>query len=71
MPKAYQTGRTYPKYLFMTYAWYADEWWISDDVNCTGSEMEEVLEFSLALTPYPEIEDRNAITDEGVVGRVM
>ena len=58
-PQAYQLGLKYPKHLFLTYGSYESHWWATNDsqVECTPTEMAEVLQFSLAALHFPSLSD--------------
>ena len=59
---------TYPRYAFITYAWYRNYWWVPQgDINCTVQEMEEVLNHSLAVFADPRIQNSSQIVDAGIV----
>ena len=59
---------TYPRYAFITYAWYRNYWWVPQgDINCTVQEMEKVLNHSLAVFADPRIQNSSQIVDAGIV----
>ena len=59
---------TYPRYVFMTYGWYASDWWIPrNDVNCTIENMEQVLNHSLSVFAYPSIQNVSQVVEAGIV----
>ena len=59
---------TSPRYVFITYAWYSNYWWVPrEDVNCTVKDMEEVLNRSLAILSDPGILNSSEIVDAGIV----
>ena len=53
--QAYQLGLKYPKHLFLTYGSYESHWWATNDsqVECTPTEIADVLQFSLAALHFP------------------
>ena len=57
--------------MWIVFGWYDDEWWLmSDDANpfgCTGEQLYEVLDGSLALQHYPI----NEQVDQVVVGDLV
>ena len=68
--QAYNEGLRYPKYLFLLYGWYEQNWWMKDPgdmLNCTKEERETVLEYSLAIQVDEFITDDSAIADTGIV----
>ena len=61
-------------YLWLTFAWYPDDWWLSqsprDIVNEDEScQLERIVEYSIAidLFPYVPPEAYNDTTDVGLV----
>ena len=59
---------TSPRYVFMTYAWYSNYWWVPQgDVDCTVENMEQVLERSPAILSDPGILNSSEIVDAGIV----
>ena len=56
--QAYIRGFHYPKYMFLTYGWYASKWWEiagdSSKYNCTAEERASVLTYTLGPL-IPEI----------------
>lgn len=71
--QAYKLGYTYPRYTFLTIAWYAQRWWTlePEKYGCTAMEFEEVLEYSLSLLhlPYAKFLDQERETDTELVRR--
>lgn len=61
----------YPRYVWITYAWYQDKWWTSavngDPVMCSENEFVELLRQSLAIGNFPFSSDPDAQTDVGMV----
>jgi hypothetical protein len=50
--KASRLGFHYPKYMFITYGWYVNNWWtgpgFSAEYNCTDEQRATVLPYTLA-----------------------
>ena len=71
--QAYMKGFTYPRYAWITYGWYQDEWWTAavtdNDVNCTDAELASFLDRVLAVQNIPAAENLTAPTDTGLVSR--
>lgn len=66
--QAHKLDMTYPRYVYITYGWYANYWWVpKEDINCTVQEMEEVLDNSLAMFAYPRIQNSSEVIDAGIV----
>lgn len=67
--QAYRQGYSYPRYLFFTISWYAEEWWTKgvEEYGCTAEEMERVLKYSMTLLilPYARYVDNSTQTDTG------
>ena len=56
--KAYQSRRYYPNYLWIVPGWYSDNWWREfpdylTTLNCTLTQVEQVLNRSLTFLPVP------------------
>ena len=59
---------TSPRYVFMTYAWYSNYWWVPQgDVDCTVKNMEQVLDRSPTILSDPGIMNSSEIVDAGIV----
>ena len=71
--QAYMKGFTYPRYAWITYGWYQDEWWTAavtdNDVNCTDAELASFLDRVLAVQNIPAAENLTAPTDTGLVSQ--
>ena len=69
--QAYRLGFHYPKYMFITYGWYANNWWTipatSSRYNCTAEERATVLPYTLAPTVPEFPTDLNAQAEPGIV----
>lgn len=70
--QAYRRGYTYPRYVWLLYAWYAERWWTEEinpqTANCTDNQLAGFLERGIAMQIYPIAFDGNATTDTGLVG---
>ena len=69
MYKGFKTGRIYPRYTFITYGWYHPGWWLFNDTTCSTQEIKSVLDYSLAVTQYPDTTNKTALTDEDIVSK--
>ena len=58
-----------PHHLFLTLAWYAQQWWLEEDQlsTCTPHQLESVLPSSLALTYFTFLQNHGMTTDTGIV----
>ena len=70
-PQAFDRGLRYPQYLFLTYAWYSDQWWELDTENltCSADDRASVLPRTLALLHFDFIQhfDLESPTDTDIV----
>ena len=61
----------YPRYVWITYAWYQDQWWTSavngDPIRCSDDELSQLLVQSLAIEVLPVADDPDDKTKVGVV----
>lgn len=61
----------YPRYVWITYAWYQDQWWTSgvnnEPIRCSEDELVQLLRLSLAIEIVPVPDDPSAQTDVGLV----
>lgn len=61
----------YPRYVWITYAWYREEWWTSaindEPIRCSEDELVQLLRLSIAIEIVPVSGDPNAKTDVGLV----
>lgn len=61
----------YPRYVWITYAWYEDKWWTSEvdnePINCDDDELAQMLRQSLSVEVLPVPDDPHAETNVGVV----
>ena len=73
--QAYRLGFRYPKYIFMTYGWYADKWWTgsatSSQYNCTAEERATILPYTMGplLPEFPA--DLDAEAEPGIVSLIL
>ena len=68
--KALARGMVYPEYVWMSYGWYTQNWWLDvEDTSCTADEMKRAIRRSLAIHhfPIPTSEEEDAPTDVGYV----
>ena len=63
--KALARGMIYPEYVWMSYGWYTEKWWLEEDTDCTAEQMQRAIARSLAIHhfPIPTSEEENAPTD--------
>lgn len=61
----------FPKYLFITYYWFSEGWWLDSRANCEVSELIAATNGSIAVDYYPEAlnDERDSPTDVGYVSR--
>lgn len=61
----------YPRYVWITYAWYQEGWWTSavndDPIGCSEDELVQLLRLSLSVQIVPVSDNLNAQTDVGLV----
>ena len=59
--KALARGMTYPEYVWMSYGWYTENWWLEEDTDCTADEIERAIQRSLSIHhfPLPTSEEEN------------
>ena len=54
--QAHRLGMQYPKYVFLTYGTYEQQWWISQsnhsDNECSSDDIAYTLQYSLAVTHF-------------------
>ena len=67
--QAYKQGIRYPRYTFIIYGWYSPGWWIpsGSTLNCTTSNMESVLQYSIAVLQHQFTSNNTAPTETGKV----
>ena len=61
-------------YLWLTFAWYPDEWWTEpanrtnyNPVTCPQDVLESMIEHSIIIDHYAYVQDKNSSTDVGIV----
>ena len=61
----------FPRYVWITYAWYQDRWWTSDvndeQISCGEDEIVQLLKQSIAIEVVPVSDDPEQATDVGLV----
>ena len=75
MLQAYSRGLTLENgYLWLSYAWYPDEWWIKpanrtnyEPALCSREVLETMLEYSIVIDHYAFVDDKNMSTSIGIV----
>ena len=73
--QAYDLGLTlFNGYLWLSYAWYPDEWWTEpanrtnyEPVVCPREVLESMIEHSIIIDHYAYVLDKNSSTDVGIV----
>ena len=69
--KALARGMIYPEYVWMSYGWYTQNWWLDEheDTSCTADQIKRAVWRSLAIHhfPIPTSEEEDAPTDVGYV----
>ena len=70
--QAYKQGIMPPQHIFLTVAWYSDQWWTVDTegLSCTMEQRERVLLTTLAVRAsgfLDVVNDVNLTTDTGIV----
>ena len=62
-------------YVWLLFAWYQDNWWQDqplfqasyDQISCSVSELEEILDRAILIDHFPFVENRSMTTDAGMV----
>lgn len=75
--QALQNNIQYPRYLFLTYAWFSQKWWIgspeeqealmNEYEGCTAQRRERAAQFTLAVVISEFINDNSTVADSGIV----
>ena len=68
--QAYKQNIFYPRYLFLFYGWYNDQWWIAsenENISCTPEQMERVIGPALAPLQNEFISNCSENSDTGIV----
>ena len=64
--QAQQHNYTYPRYAWIVYGWYPDNWWVSSEPDeCSSDDLKIFLDRAFVLHLMPEL--NNETTD---IGRV-
>ena len=57
--------------MWITYAWYREEWWTSaindEPIRCSEDELVQLLRLSIAIEIVPVSDNPDANTDVGLV----
>lgn len=70
--QAYKQSIFYPRYLFLFYGWYSDQWWITDEkenISCTTEQLERVIGPALAPLQDEFISNCSQNTGTGIVSK--
>ena len=69
--QAYGGGFLYPKYMFITFGWYPNQWWEmptnTSQYNCTADQIAEVLRYTLAPAIQEIPLDPHFVAEPGLV----
>ena len=68
--QAYRQEVLYPRYLFLFYGWYNDQWWIgskNENLSCTAEQRKRVISSGLAPLQDELISDCLKYADTGIV----
>ena len=68
--QAYEQHIFYPRYIFLLYGWYEDQWWLeqeNENLPCTAEQREMVLSNSLAVVQDERISDCSRTAKTGIV----
>ena len=67
--QAYEQDVHYPRYEFLFYGWYAEEWWKVEDgnLNCTAAQREQVIGPALSPLQHEFISNCSITADSGIV----
>ena len=68
--QAYKRGYWYPRYHFILFGWYSQEWWKATASECTAAHLELTLQHSLTVDALPDAQllgDEWKATDLGIV----
>lgn len=44
----------YPQYLWITYYWFSEGWWLDPIASCTAEELVVVINQTIAVDYYPD-----------------
>ncbi len=67
--QAYLQGMRFPRYMFISYYWFSQGWWLDPIDTCTVSQLRTMTNRSIALYYFPEAlsSELDSPTDVGVV----
>ena len=69
--QAQKKGLGYPRYAWIGYDFYPQEWWTRDvsmdQLNCSDDELARFIDKMITLRRHPTEDDVNATTDTGIV----
>ena len=68
--QAYEQGILYPRYLFLFYGWYSENWWVgseNENLTCSQEDREEVIKSGLAIVFDESITDCSQNISTGIV----
>ena len=68
--QAYEQGILYPRYIFLFYGWYVDNWWVgsdSENLTCTAEQRAMVVRSTLAPVQDEFITDCSKTANSGIV----
>ena len=68
--QAYRQEVLYPRYLFLFYGWYNDQWWIGskhENLSCTVEQRERVIRSGLAILQDELISNCLKYAETGIV----
>ena len=79
MPQAAIRGIHYPRYEFLFYGWYADNWWMEEDEelqslynnSCSITDRERVIGPALSPLQNEFISNCSSDVDSGIVSGMM
>ena len=56
-------------YAWLTYGWYMNEWWNTNDTRCNPKEIETAITRAIAIQQYPITSDKSATAIGDLVRR--
>lgn len=68
--QAYREGIFYPRYLFLFYGWYMDQFWVevgNENLTCTEEQRERVISSALAPRQDEHITECSRRAETGIV----
>ena len=71
--QAHKSNMTYPRYMFLTYGWYAERWFAEEvpEDECTPAQRKSVLQHTLAVHQDEFLTNLSAVTDTGIVSKKL